>query len=73
MRPRLRFHTIDGLLRAVFRGLSLITLASLAGCPTPSQIREIDRGGKMFKQRADDIKDAVQATDNRLPPEQDPE
>jgi hypothetical protein len=56
---------------ATLRGLWLIAFVSVIGCNPIANIRELERGGKMYKQRADDIKDAVQATDNRLPPDSD--
>jgi hypothetical protein len=61
------------MLHATRHVLWLVALAPVVGCNPMANIRELERGGKMYKQRADDIKDAVQATDNKLPPERDRE
>jgi hypothetical protein len=53
------------------RCLALLSLCAIVGCNPVANIRELERGGKMYKQRADEINEAVQATDNRLPPEPD--
>jgi len=71
MRLHFRSHRIDGMILAAIRGLCLIALTTVVGCNPVANVRELERGGKMYKQRADDINEAVQATDNRLPPEPD--
>ena len=50
MRPRACARRIDCMLHATLHVFWLVALASVVGCNPIANIRELERGGKMYKQ-----------------------
>ena len=65
-------RTIDNMRTALGCCLCLLAVTALTGCERPSpRVRRLHPLETMTREHAQEIENAVQATDNKLPPETD--